>query len=108
MRPFSNKTQFSFKYIIKKVDDKYKNVQIEFKSTGNVIMINFVIDPENRQEIKAGEISYFHIRNGQKILYKVPADAEASDEKKVYIYLSNKNALTVNETECKVKSGCEF
>ena len=41
-------------------------------------------------------------------MYKVPADAEASDDKKVYIYVSNKNALTVNETECKAKSGCEF
>lgn len=59
-------------------------------------MINFVIDPENRQEIEAGEISYFHIRKEQKILYKVPADAEASDDKKVYIYVSNKNVLSVN------------
>jgi hypothetical protein len=38
----------------------------------------------------------------------MPADAEASEDKKVYIYLSNKNALTANETECKAKSGCEF
>jgi len=39
-------------------------------------------------------------------MYKIPADSEANDDKKVYIYVSNKNALTVNETECKVKSGC--
>lgn len=71
-------------------------------------MINFVLNPQYRQEIEAGEISYFHIRNGQKLLYKVPAEAEASDDKKVYIYVSNKTALAVNATECKVKSGCEF
>jgi hypothetical protein len=31
-------------------------------------------------------------------MYKIPTDSESSDDKKVYIYVSNKNALTVNET----------
>jgi hypothetical protein len=41
-------------------------------------------------------------------LYKIPADAEAADDKIAYIYASNKNMLTLNATECKVKAGCEF
>lgn len=44
IRPFANKTDFPFKYIIKKISNEFKNIQVEFKSTGNVIMINFVID----------------------------------------------------------------
>ncbi len=39
----------------------------------------------------------------------MPADTEVSDDKKLYIQLSdNNNALRVNETECKLKTGCEF
>ncbi len=49
IRPFSQKTEFAFKYIVKKIDSKYSNIQLQFKSTGNVIMINFVLDAQNRQ-----------------------------------------------------------
>ncbi len=42
------------------------------------------------------------------MLYKVPANLEADDDKKTYIYVSNKNVLKLNATECKVKAGCEF
>lgn len=51
LRPFSKKTDFQFKYIVKKIDNDFRNIQIELKSTGNVIMINFVVDPENRHEL---------------------------------------------------------
>lgn len=55
-----------------------------------------------------GEISYFHLKKDQLLLYKIPADPEVSEDKVGYIYASNKNVLKVNTTECKVKTGCEF
>lgn len=71
-------------------------------------MINFVVDAANRHELEMGEISYFHLKKDQSLLYKIPADPEVSEDKIEYIYVSNKNALAVNATECKVKTGCEF
>lgn len=41
-------------------------------------------------------------------MYKIPADPEASEDKVGYIYVSNKNVLKLNTTECKLRAGCEF
>ena len=78
LRPFSQKTDYQFKYIVKKISTDFNNIQIQFKSTGNVIMVNFVIDPENRHQIETGEISYFHLKKDQNLLYKIPADPDAA------------------------------
>lgn len=51
LRPFEQKTDFDFKYIVKKISAEFSRIQVEFKSTGNVIMINFVLDGENRHEL---------------------------------------------------------
>ncbi len=51
LRPFSQKTDYQFKYIVKKISNDFSNIQLEFKSTGNVIMVNFIVDPENRHEL---------------------------------------------------------
>lgn len=98
LRPFSQKTDYQFKYIVKKISSDFNNIQLEFKSTGNVIMVNFVVDPENRHELETGEISYFHLKKDQTLLYKIPADSDATEDKVGYIYASNKNILKLNAT----------
>jgi hypothetical protein len=43
-RTFGNKSTFDFKHISKQISQqKYKNVQLEFKSTGEIIMLNFIL-----------------------------------------------------------------
>ena len=45
---------------------------------------------EERQEVNLGEISYFNLKKGDKVNYKLLAEAqEPSETKKTYIFSSD-------------------
>lgn len=48
------------------------------------------------------------MKKDQNLLYKIPADPDVTEDKVGYIYVSNKNVLKLNATECKIRAGCEF
>jgi hypothetical protein len=59
--------------------------------------------------VNLGETSYFLLKKGEKINYKLLGESqEQSDTKKSFIFSSDDTKFNVSLKECFKKIGCEF
>ena len=67
--------------------------------------MNFVAS--ERQEVNLGETSYFMLKKGQKVNYKLLGESqEQSDSKKSFIFSSDDNRFNLSLVACFRKIGC--
>lgn len=73
-----------------------------------MVVINLRLVVEETQVVELGESSYFNLKKGEKLSYKIEGDADAGDEEKIYIVRKKQEEINVSQAECKAKVDCLF
>ena len=71
-------------------------------------MVDLRLSDKEVAEVEGTEHSYFDLKKGEKVEYKLIEEPDAEDEDVVHIYPSDDKKIKLNETSCKLKPGCLF
>lgn len=72
-------------------------------------ILDFVVTENDVQQVSLGEINYFHLKEGEKIQYRVlPIPAEEIEEETIQIVTSDLEGFATSITECSASKGCQF
>lgn len=75
--PGKDSGSIDFSVVFKKPAEDFKALTIDVKNKGEeIIIIDMDFKSDERQEVNLGESSYFHLKAGEKINYKLIGEAE--------------------------------
>ena len=56
--------------------------------------------------MEPGEVSFFDLKKGEKLSYKLTKIKDVENEDKVKIFLFNDKKINSTKTECNIDEGC--
>jgi hypothetical protein len=97
-----------FTTIFKKIPKEYKKVALDISNKGqNNLIINLDFKADQRQQVRLGQKTYFDLRKGEMINYKLlPNTDNPNEADKIYIFSSDSSSFVPSVGECSGKSGC--
>jgi hypothetical protein len=104
----SCKIAMNLSVVFKRPGEEYRHLSIDIASKGADILVlsmNFVAS--ETQEVKLSEVSYFALKKGEKVNYKLLGQ-EKSYSKKTVISSSDHSKFATSRKQCATKIGCEF
>jgi hypothetical protein len=103
------KDYIDFSAVFKKPTEKYDKMELQLKGIGNELIVQTNYVAKDVQEIEFGEESYFALKKGEKLKYRLVPIVQSSDSniKKMNIFLDDTKLFKINETSCEPK-GCLF
>ena len=71
-------------------------------------MLNLQLSDKENPEVEQGEITYFALKKGEKIDFKLIREEDDKDGKVTTMLPSEKEKFTLSKTSCPSNKGCSF
>jgi hypothetical protein len=105
----SDKSEMNLSVVFKKPGEQYRHLSIDIASRGaDILVLNMNFVASESQEVKFGEASYFALKKGEKINYKLLGETGEESYSKTVIYSSDQSKFATSLKQCATKIGCEF
>ena len=101
------KEYIDFSAVFKKPEEKFDSYELTLKSNFNEYLITTItVIASDVLDVELEEESYFDLKKGQKINYKVlPINKNITNIEKMNIEISNSQEFSVSKTSCP-RDGC--
>jgi len=103
------KEYIDFSVVFKKAEEKYDEYELVIKSNAEEYLITTItVIASNTLDVELEEESYFDLKKGQKINYKmIPINKNITNIQTVNIELSDPKQFSISKSSCP-RDGCEF
>jgi hypothetical protein len=77
-------------------------------TSSRLILTEILFQESERMEVEGTEFSYFDLKKGEKLDYRLVAEPKAERDDMLNISTSASKAIKVSKRQCGLKEGCDF